>query len=512
MRASSAPAEYSICQGESISVGSNVYTTSGLYIDTMMSSSGCDSLVYTNLTVNPIVTYQNNQTICLGEVYTIGNNVYSTSGTYIDTFATSFSCDSLVYTNLSVTQVSGGSSTNNTTICYGDYFMVGNNMYTNTGTYYDTLIGSNGCDSTVTTNLTVLSAAYPVIYGGIPDSASAPGGYFAFDRRLVFDCFVPSRIVSAMIYVEDPGTLTFELRDDNGTIIESSTQSVVAGPQRVTLNFNLPVGNEYELGLDNPSQLGVFRSNSGVNYPYNFGNLASITGSTANSPGYYYFYYDIEMAATLTPNIVTLCDGNSITVGSNTYSTTGIYYDTLNAANFCDSIVYTDLTVSQPFVPSIATDPFDGKICLGDAATITASTGYQSYSWDNGMSGQIISVSPTSDQLYTLTTVDINGCSAVATVMIYVDSCTTGISENLANLMIYPNPSNGIVNIEFNNSDNNFDFIKVLNVLGEEVFEINEISENKNITTLDFSNHTKGVYLLKIKTSKGIINRKLVIE
>ena len=96
--------------------------------------------------------------------------------------------------------------------------------------------------------------------------------------------------------------------------------------------------------------------------------------------------------------------------------------------------------------------------------------------------------------------------------MIYVDSCTTGISENFANLMIYPNPSNGIVNIEFNNSVNNFDFIKVLNVLGEEVFEINEISENKNITTLDFSNHTKGVYLLKIKTSKGIINRKLVIE
>ena len=43
--------------------------------------------------------------------------------------------------------------------------MVGNNMYTNSGTYYDTLVGSNGCDSTVTTNLTVLSAAYPTIFG-----------------------------------------------------------------------------------------------------------------------------------------------------------------------------------------------------------------------------------------------------------------------------------------------------------------------------------------------------------
>ena len=82
-------------------------------------------------------------------------------------------------------------------------------------------------------------------------------------------------------------------------------------------------------------------------YPYNFGSLASITGSTANSSGYYYFYYDIEMAANVTPNVVSICDGNSVTVGTNTY-TTGIYYDTLDAANFCDSIIYTNLTVNQP--------------------------------------------------------------------------------------------------------------------------------------------------------------------
>ena len=91
---------------------------------------------------------------------------------------------------------------------------------------------------------------------------------------------------------------------------------------------------------------------------------------------------------------------------------------------------------------------------MGDAAVITASTGYQSYSWDNGMTGQIISVSPTQDQLYTLTTVDINGCSAVNTVMIYVDSCTTNISEIVSKLSVYPNPSSSIVYLEFDNTDN----------------------------------------------------------
>ena len=56
----------------------------------MISVSGCDSLVLTNLTVNPIVVYQNNQTVCLGETYTLGNNTYSVTGTYIDSFQTSF--------------------------------------------------------------------------------------------------------------------------------------------------------------------------------------------------------------------------------------------------------------------------------------------------------------------------------------------------------------------------------------------------------------------------------------
>ena len=111
--------------------------------------------------------------------------VFST-GTYIDSFQTSFGCDSLVYTNLIVNQISGGSSTNNTTICSGDFFVVGSNSYTNSGTYIDVLTATNGCDSTVTTNLTVLSANYPIIFGGIPDSVVSPGGYFNFERRLVF--------------------------------------------------------------------------------------------------------------------------------------------------------------------------------------------------------------------------------------------------------------------------------------------------------------------------------------
>jgi gliding motility-associated-like protein len=54
--------------------------------------------------------------------------------------------------------------------------------------------------------------------------------------------------------------------------------------------------------------------------------------------------------------ILSECDGFSITVNGNTYSTTGIYYDTIVAGgvNGCDSIITTDLTINS--LPNIGTD------------------------------------------------------------------------------------------------------------------------------------------------------------
>ena len=41
-----------ICDGDSIVVGSSVYFLSGLYSDTLLTLAGCDSIIITNLSVN----------------------------------------------------------------------------------------------------------------------------------------------------------------------------------------------------------------------------------------------------------------------------------------------------------------------------------------------------------------------------------------------------------------------------------------------------------------------------
>lgn len=144
-----------ICAGQSITVGSNTYTASGTYSDTLTTTSGCDSIVTTNLTVNPNILSSQNITICIGQSVTVGSNTYTSQGTYTDVLNAANGCDSIVTTNLTVNANSVFSQT--LTINIGDSVVVGNSAYFTAGVYVDTLIAANGCDSIVTTNLTVLT-------------------------------------------------------------------------------------------------------------------------------------------------------------------------------------------------------------------------------------------------------------------------------------------------------------------------------------------------------------------
>ena len=42
---------------------------------------------------------------------------------------------------------------------------------------------------------------------------------------------------------------TFELKDNGGTVLQTTTLPLVQGQNRVNLNFDVPVGNDFELGV-----------------------------------------------------------------------------------------------------------------------------------------------------------------------------------------------------------------------------------------------------------------------
>lgn len=91
-----------LCAGDTLTVGSSVYTTSGTFTDTLTAAGGCDSIVTTNLTVDSPISTSQAFSICDGESVTVGSSTYSTTGIYTDVFTAVSGCDSTVTTDLTV--------------------------------------------------------------------------------------------------------------------------------------------------------------------------------------------------------------------------------------------------------------------------------------------------------------------------------------------------------------------------------------------------------------------------
>jgi hypothetical protein len=131
-------------------------------------------------------------------------------------------------------------------------------------------------------------------YGGEADNTFSSGGFFSGNQHLIFNASSELLIKSAQFYADNPTTVTFELRSSNGAVLDDTTHSLVQGQQQLILNFEVPIGNNMQLGISNGNS-DLYRNDAGAIYPYNIGSVMSITGTSAGSPGYYYFYYDIEV-------------------------------------------------------------------------------------------------------------------------------------------------------------------------------------------------------------------------
>ena len=143
-----------ICEGDTYVVGSSVYDTTGQFIDTLTAVNGCDSIVILNLELKEVAVTNIQQTICEGEEFEFLNGMLNTSGVYVDTMTAMNGCDSIVILDLTVIaepimQVSD-------TICNSGQYIVGTSVYTMPGSYTDTLVGANGCDSIVILDLAVV--------------------------------------------------------------------------------------------------------------------------------------------------------------------------------------------------------------------------------------------------------------------------------------------------------------------------------------------------------------------
>ncbi len=81
------------------------------------------------------------------------------------------------------------------------------------------------------------------------------------------------------------------------------------------------------------------------------------------------------------------------------------------------------------------------------------------------------------------------------------------------NIKIYPNPSNGIFNLEINNAENNTYTVKVFDIIGVTVYSKTITGTSYIKEQIDIAHNAKGMYFLSIESDNGsVISKRIIIK
>ena len=123
--------------------GGTTYITSGIYSDTLQSSVGCDSIMVLDLMINESYDILDTLYRCVGDSAFLAGSYQTVSGLYVDTLQSINGCDSILRTELILNNPIY--STTNVELCYGDSALFGGVYYGVSGLYRDTLQAQAGC-------------------------------------------------------------------------------------------------------------------------------------------------------------------------------------------------------------------------------------------------------------------------------------------------------------------------------------------------------------------------------
>lgn len=180
-----------LCEGDSIFAGGAWQKQAGSYSDTIPGGALCDLIVITAVDLIPATEIDTVEAvICAGDSFFAGGVYQKQEGFYTDTFSVPlFGCDSLLVTHLR--SISAVIETRNLNACRGDSVFAQGNYQTVSGTYTDTLTSAAGCDSILISVLRFDSTYMTQIFHTIPEGDSLfTGGTWQTESGTYMDTFI----------------------------------------------------------------------------------------------------------------------------------------------------------------------------------------------------------------------------------------------------------------------------------------------------------------------------------
>jgi gliding motility-associated-like protein len=195
------------CDGDTIRIGAQVFTSSQTTSTTATGLNGCDSITTFNIVFNPKATVSKAYSICRGDSIRIGGRFYKDTATVVERLTTTKGCDSTTTSRVSITPPS--TVTRDTTIGYTDSIKIGNRYYSTAGTYIDTIkTPGTSCFVVRTTNLKILCAPLQVPNAFTPNG---DGLNDFFNAYLAKD--YPNATIKRMTIFDRWGNIVVELTD-----------------------------------------------------------------------------------------------------------------------------------------------------------------------------------------------------------------------------------------------------------------------------------------------------------
>ncbi len=243
--------------------------------------------------------------------------------------------------------------------------------------------------------------------------------------------------------------------------------------------------------------------------------MVSIAGNNSICPGTTVTFNATPTNGGSTPAYEWFIGANSVGTG-NTFTSSALnngdqlYVEmasSLACANPSDVTSSTvSISVSAPAAASFTSTEAGGEVTFTNSST---GAGSLTYAWDFGDSNTSTVPNPVhtyaSNGTYSVTLTVTDDCGTAtesSSVVILTISINNQTAKN--KVTVYPNPSNGIINI---NTTQNATVV-VYNAIGSVV---SSSVTNNNSLTIDLNNQAKGIYFVRIVTNDGIVVEKVNI-
>ena len=356
-----------ICDNDSIFLEGTYQNAPGTYYDTLIALNSCDSVVITTLSVNPAYSVSNSAIfICNGDSSLIYGTYRTTAGTYYDSLTTVNGCDSIhsIVLNLDTIYTFNDPdiviSVGDSVIIYGIYRSI-------SGTYYDSLTTSSGCDSVHSTLVKVI----PEISMITPTNATCTGYCDGTATASVFGGTQPLTFLW-----DDPLAQTTIMADSlcadtfNLIVVDffgySDTASVVVTEPLILISA-ITSSSDVTCFGDCDGTASVIAVNGVPPYSYLWTNGAT----SANATG---------LCSGNNSVVITDLSGCTDTNGVITSSPTqiSVFPDSVINASCngnCDGAIYLNITggsspYSYNWIPGVSTGPIATNLCVGSYTAI----------------------------------------------------------------------------------------------------------------------------------------------